>query len=49
MASDEASQHPEEETTMKKDAPKLGNVIEIDETRIRDHLEEPCGDWRKRR
>ena len=30
----------EETTTMKKDTPTLGKVIEIDEARIRDHLGE---------
>jgi transposase-like protein len=30
----------EETTTMKKDTPKLGSVIEIDEARIKDHLGE---------
>jgi len=30
----------EETTTMKKDTPQLGKVIEIDEARIKDHLGE---------
>ena len=30
----------EETTTMKKDLPTLGKVIEIDESRIKDHLGE---------
>jgi hypothetical protein len=42
MVSDQANQQSEyeETTTMKKDTPKLGNVIEIDEVGIKDHLGE---------
>jgi hypothetical protein len=37
----------EETTTMKKDTPALGKVIEIDEARIRDHLGELVqGSWK---
>jgi putative transposase len=36
----ETNDRNKETTTMKKDTPKLNNVIEIDEARIRDHLGE---------
>jgi putative transposase len=36
----ETNDRKKETTTMKKDTPKLNNVIEIDEARIRDHLGE---------
>jgi len=37
---DTTNDQKKETTTMKEDTPKLGNVIEIDEARIRDHLGE---------